>query len=87
MNGTLFYGLGDGGLYSRTFNKTTGAVGAQQTVNLYDDPDDGGRIPFAIANLTGMFYDPAQHRLYYTVFNDSTLYYRYFTPESLVAWI
>ena len=36
-----------------------GAVGAQTTVNLYDDPDDGGRIPFAIANLTGMFYDTA----------------------------
>jgi Malectin domain len=85
MNGKLFYGLGDGGLYSRTFDKTTGAVGVQQTVNLNDDPDDGARIPFAIANLTGMFYDPSQHRLYYTLFNDSALYYRYFTPESLVV--
>jgi hypothetical protein len=85
LNGTLFYGLGDGGLYSRTFNKATGAVGAQQAVNLYDDPDDGGRIPFAIANLTGMFYDPGLHRLYYTLFSDSTLYYRYFTPESRVV--
>ena len=27
MNGTLFYGLGDGGLYSRTFDKTTAALG------------------------------------------------------------
>jgi len=85
LNGTLFYGLGDGGLYSRTFDKTAGAVGVQQTVNLNNDPDDGGRIPFAIANLTGIFYDPGQHRLYYTLFNDSTLYYRYFTPESLVV--
>jgi hypothetical protein len=85
LNGTLYYGLGDGGLYSRTFNKTSGAVGAQKTINLYDDPDDGGRIPFAIANLTGIFYDTTQHRLYYTLFNDSQLYYRYFTPESLVV--
>jgi len=85
LNGTLYYGLGDGGFYSRTFNKTSGAIGAQKTVSLYDDPDDGGRIPFAIANLTGIFYETTQHRLYYTLFNDSQLYYRYFTPESLVV--
>jgi len=85
LNGTLYYGLGDGGLYSRTFDKTTGVVGSQTTVNLNNDPDDAGRIPFAIANLTGIFYDPSQHRLYYTLFNDSALYYRYFTPESQVV--
>ena len=85
LNGTLYYGLTDGGLYSRTFNAGTGAVGAQQTINLYNDPDDGGVIPFDIANLTGMFYDPSLHRLYYTVFGDGTLYYRYFTPESQVV--
>jgi hypothetical protein len=32
-----------------------------------------------------MFYDTSLHRLYYTLFNDSQLYYRYFTPESLVV--
>jgi hypothetical protein len=85
MNGTLYYGLGDGRLYARTFNKTTGAVGTQRTVNLYNDPDDGSRIPFAISNLTGMFYDPTLHRIYYTQFNDSGLYYRYFTPDSEVV--
>jgi len=85
INGTLYYGLGDGGFYSRTFDKTTGAVGPQVTVNLNNDPDDGGRIPFAIANLTGMFYDPSQHRIYYTLINDSALYYRYFSPASQVV--
>lgn len=85
VNGSLYYGLTDGGLYKRTFNKTTGVVGAQQAVNLYDDPDTGQRIPFAIANVTGMFYDPSMHRLYYTVFGDGSLYYRYFTPESSVV--
>ncbi len=32
-----------------------------------------------------MFYDPATRRIYYTVANDSRLYYRYFTPESEVV--
>jgi Malectin domain len=85
VNGALYYGLSDGGLYSRTFNTTTGATGTPVTVNLYDDPDTGERIPFAIANLTGMFYDTVAHRVYYTVFGDSRLYYRYFTPESRVV--
>lgn len=84
-NGTLYYGLADGGLYSRTFNVSTGAVGSQRSVNLYDDPDSGERIPFAIANMTGMFFDPSLNRIYYTLFNDSRLYFRYFTPESQVV--
>jgi len=85
VNGTLYYGLGDGKLYARTFNTSTGAVGAQRTVNLYNDPDDGTAIPFPISNLTGMFYDTSLHRLYYTLFGDSALYYRYFTPQSEVV--
>ena len=85
LNGTLYYGLTDGGFYKRTFNATTGSTGPQQTVNLYDDPDTGERIPFAISNMTGVFYDPETHRIYYTVFGDSALYYRYFTPESSIV--
>jgi Malectin domain len=85
LNGTLYYGLSDGNLYKRTFNKTTGAVGTQKVVTLYDDPDDGGRIPFAVGNMTGMFYDTVTHRIYYTLFGDPQLYYRYFTPESDVV--
>jgi hypothetical protein len=32
-----------------------------------------------------MFYDAATHRIYYTVFGNSNLLYRYFTPESEVV--
>ncbi|CAM3585114.1 malectin domain-containing carbohydrate-binding protein [Nocardioides zeicaulis] len=85
VNGSVFYGLADGRLYRRTFNTATGATGAQQVVNLYDDPDTGERIPFAISNLTGIAYDTTTHRLYYTLFGDSRLHYRYFTPESTVV--
>ena len=85
VNGTLYYGRTDGALYAATFDKTTGALGTPRAVNLYNDPDNGQPIPFAIANLTGMFYSPANHRLYFTVAGDSHLYYRYFTPQSEVV--
>ena len=81
---TLYYGSADGNLYRRSFDPATGAVGAQQAVNLYDGPD-GRRIPFPIARLTGMFFDPAEHRLYYSVAGDANLYFRYFTPESRIV--
>jgi len=86
INGTLYYGLRDGNFYARGFDATTGGFTiAQRTVNLYNDPDDGGRIPFPIGSLSGMFYDPDTHRLYYTVNGDTRLYYRYFTPESEIV--
>ena len=85
VGGTLYYGRADGSLYARPFNPATGATGAESTVDLYDDPDDGRRIPFVIANLSGLVYDAATHRLYYTLFGDSRLFYRYFSPDSEVV--
>jgi len=85
IGGTLYYGASDADFYRRTFNSATGAVGPPQEVDLFDDPDTGQRIPFPIANVTGMFFDPGTHRLYYTVAGDSRLYYRHFTPESEIV--
>jgi hypothetical protein len=82
LNGTLYYGLSNATFNKRTFDKVTGTTGAQVAVNLRNDPDNGTAIPFAISTTTGMFYDPATRRLYYTVSGDNRLFYRYFTPES-----
>ncbi len=81
----MYYGRTDNALYKRSFDAGTGALGTPVAVDLHDDPDNGARIPFAIATMTGMFYDPATHRIYYTVAGDSRLLYRYFTPESEVV--
>jgi hypothetical protein len=85
LGGTLYYGQSDNGLYKRSFDPATGALGPATAVNLNDDPETGTRIPFAISTMTGMFLDHATHRLYYTVSGDSRLFYRYFTPESEVV--
>jgi hypothetical protein len=37
---------------------------------------------FDISNLSGMFFDSATGRLYYTISGDTHLYYRYFEPDS-----
>ncbi len=58
LNGTVYYGLSNGSFYARTFTRTTGATGAQRTVNLRDDPETGTRIPFAIAGVTGHVLRP-----------------------------
>ena len=85
LGGQMYYGRSNNALYKRPFNPTTGALGAPVAVDLHDDPDNGARIPFAISTMTGMFYDPALHRIYYTVSGDSRLLYRYFSPESEVV--
>jgi hypothetical protein len=85
VGSTLYHGLADGTLVKRTFDAATGAVGPALPVDLRADPDDGGRIPFRVADLTGTAWDGTTHRLYYTVYGDSRLFYRGFTPESDVV--
>ena len=85
INGDLYYGTSSGELKRRTFNPSTGGAGPEIAVNLYNDPDQGTPTWSNLSSVTGMFYDTALHRLYYTVSGDSNLYYRYFTPESRIV--
>ena len=88
----VFYGQTDGYLYVRTFNGSTFSAAAK--VDPYHDPawknvDNhlggtfDGNLPTLYSqmpNVTGMAYTGG--RLYYTLFGDSTLYWRWFTPDS-----
>jgi len=75
IGSTLYTGQSNGTFLARSFNGTT--FGTATTVPL----NGLTSTQFPIANLTGMFYDPATGRLYYTVSGDSRMYYRYFEAE------
>jgi PKD repeat protein len=89
----VFYGRVDGYLYSRTLD-SNGHFGPAAKIDPYNDPfwsdidtDDGttfrGKVPSLYSqfpNVTGMFYNGS--RVYYTLFGDSHLYSRWFTPDA-----
>jgi hypothetical protein len=77
ISGKLYAGWEDGRLNVRSFDGKT--FGSARDVDLH------GLTPalFPVSRLTGMFF--TEGRLYYTVEDDSRLYYRYFTPESGVV--
>lgn len=79
IDGVLYTGWSDGTLKARTYNGTT--FGAATTVSLNGLTEFAGELP----NLTGMFYDKATARLYYTLSGQSKLFYRYFLPESRIV--
>jgi hypothetical protein len=90
VDNQIYTGWSDGSLRVRTFNGST--FGASSTVPLsYPDSNStGGFTPtnnFAsdLSTITGMFYDPALARLYYTQSNSTSLFYRYFEPQSRVV--
>jgi hypothetical protein len=85
INGALYYGMSDNAVYKRSFDEQTGELGAPWPLDLHDDPDDGGRIPWPIAAMTGMFYDPDTHHIYYTVAGDARLFAVGFSPESEIV--
>jgi hypothetical protein len=77
LNGTLYY-LSGSGLYARAFNPATGAVGEARSVSL-----NGLVLDTSTTPISGMFYDPGLHRIYYAkTGSNGGLFYRYFTPES-----
>ncbi|HEU4811930.1 MAG TPA: PKD domain-containing protein [Nocardioides sp.] len=78
LNGWLYLAHSDGNFTKRTFDGSTyGASqpvnGADQIVVLSDWRND-------LRTATGMFYDSG--RIYFTLPNQSQLYYRYFTAQS-----
>ena len=89
---TVFFGKTDGFLYRSTFDGTS--FGTPVQINPYNDPEwanvdnhlggtFNGRVPTLygqMSNVTGMFY--ADGKLYYTLFNDSTMHWRWFSPDS-----
>lgn len=77
VNGTVYYGWATGGLFRRAFDPDTGRLGRAHPVSTHG-------VPFASRRLTGMFYEPVLHRLYYSLAGDERLFFRYFSVESEV---
>lgn len=92
IGNTVFYGSTDGYMYRATFDGTT--FGTPARIDPYHDPawanvDNhlggtfDGNLPTLYSqfpNVTGMAY--AAGKLYYTLFGDSTLHWRWFSPDS-----
>ncbi len=77
VNSTLYTPWADGSLRARTMSGS--ALGAARTVDLY-----GGTFIADAPNVTGIVFDPATSRVYYTLSGDGRLFWRWFTPESEV---
>ncbi len=78
VNGQVYLGTSDGSLTRRDFDGSTfgspvNVDGQDQLVVLQNWRSD-------VAAMTGMFYDSG--RIYYTINNNSTLFYRYVNLES-----
>ncbi|MFC6288194.1 hypothetical protein ACFP3Q_14050 [Nocardioides sp. GCM10027113] len=84
VDGELYLGRSDGTLEARTFDPASGALGPPEQIDLRPGID-GRRLPFPVEDITGMFFDPSRHRLYYTLRGDRRLFFRGFTPESRVV--
>jgi hypothetical protein len=80
VSGRLYTGWSDNNLYVRDFDGTT--AGPAMALNL---AGVNTATIFPVSRVTGMFFEPASGRLYYTLSGDVRLLYRYFTPESGVV--
>jgi hypothetical protein len=79
LDRNLYTGWSDGRLYVRSYDGTS--FGSPVTIDLHGLTS----TQFPLAIVTGMFFDPASGRLYYTVDGDKRMFFRYFTPESNVV--
>lgn len=98
IDGTVYTGWADGTFKARTFDGTS--FGAARNLDLYPNGQatDSRFFGVDVPRITGMFFDRANGRLYYTLKSSNCgstgqpractnggLYYRYFTPESGVV--
>jgi len=79
VDGVLYTGWADGTLTQRSYNGIT--FGTPQVVDLHGLVDFSNELKAART----MFFDRVNGRLYYTTGTSTSLYYRYFTPESGVV--
>jgi hypothetical protein len=80
ISGRLYAGWSDNNLNVRSFDGTT--AGAASNLNLFGLNGGATGANFTVSNVTGMFFDPALGRLYYTLNGDDRLLYRGFEFES-----
>ena len=81
IDGTLYTGLSDGSFVGRSYDGQT--FGTPTAVNTSDLIVNDAAWHADVRNVTGMFFSDG--RLYYTVAGQTSLFYRYFTPESRVV--
>ncbi|TDO43350.1 PKD domain-containing protein [Kribbella sp. VKM Ac-2527] len=81
LNGQLYAGWSDGSFNRRTYNGAT--FGTPAVINTGDQLVTMTTWHNEVAQITGMFFDSG--RLYYTLTGQSSLFFRYFTPESGVV--
>jgi hypothetical protein len=75
VNDTVYTGWSDGAFYRRTFDSNT--WGASSPIELFNSTFEND-----LDSITGMFFDPADNRVYYTLEGSNSLLWRKFTPES-----
>jgi hypothetical protein len=79
VNSVLYTPWRDGTLRARTI-APKGSLGTSRTVNLYD-----GSFGTDASNVTGIAFDPATRRIYYTMAGRSQLFWRWFQPQSEIV--
>ncbi|MCZ2402935.1 PKD domain-containing protein [Paenarthrobacter sp. Z7-10] len=75
VDGNLYSAQADGTFVVQTFDGTT--LGAPSVIDQRGLTD----FPAELPHMTGLVYDPATSRIYYTLDNDSRLFYRYFGTQ------
>jgi PKD repeat protein len=85
IDSTLYTAWDDGKIYASQVNGSV--VGPRTEINLNAGPvcttgggGCAGAFRLDVASITGMFFDNS--RMYYTMSNNSQLFYRYFEPQS-----